>query len=129
MLFITKPDHFGRFVLIVTNTEKVFGSYRYKRRTGKYLKNQSLFITYFSVIFVMVQLKLRDMIRTVVTTNNNTLTFAIPDRYIGKELEVIAFAKDEGVEESRVSNKKVTFTVLHTDIKNYKFSRDEANER
>ena len=69
------------------------------------------------------------MIRTIVTTNNNTLTFAIPDKYIGKELEVIAFAKDEGVEESLVSKKNVSFTVLHTDIKNYKFNRDEANER
>ncbi len=69
------------------------------------------------------------MIRTVVTANNNTLTLAIPDKYIGRELEVIAFAKDEGIEESIVSKKKVTFTVLHTDIKNYKFNRDEANER
>lgn len=69
------------------------------------------------------------MIRTVITTNNNTLTFSIPDSYIGKEVEVIAFAKDEGVEESIVSKKKVTFTVLHTDLKKYKFNRDEANER
>jgi hypothetical protein len=69
------------------------------------------------------------MIRTVVTTNNNTLTLAIPDRYIGRELEVIAFAKDEGVEEILVSKKKISFTVLHTDIKNFKFNRDEANER
>jgi hypothetical protein len=69
------------------------------------------------------------MIRTIVTTNNNTLTLAIPDRYIGREVEVIAFVKDEDVEENIVSKKKVTFTVLHTDIKNYKFNRDEANER
>lgn len=52
------------------------------------------------------------MIRTVVTTDNNTLTLAI--------------AKDEGVEDSVVSKKKVSFTVLHTDIKNYKFNRDDC---
>lgn len=69
------------------------------------------------------------MIRTVITSNNSTLTLTIPDKYIGRELEVIAFAKDEGIEESIVSKKKVLFTVLHTDIKNYKFNRDEANER
>ncbi len=68
------------------------------------------------------------MIRTIVKTNNNTLSFSIPDKYIGKELEVIAFTRDEGFEESN-TKKKVSFTVLHTDIKNYKFSRDEANER
>ncbi|MFO7657793.1 MAG: hypothetical protein R6W78_12050 [Bacteroidales bacterium] len=68
------------------------------------------------------------MIRTIVKTNNNTLSFPIPDKYIGKELEVIAFTRDEGFEENK-ANKKVSFTVLHTDIKNYKFSRDEANER
>jgi hypothetical protein len=69
------------------------------------------------------------MIRTIVKTNNNTLSFSIPDKYIGKELEVIAFAKDEGFDEVLNSKKKVSFTVLHTDIKNYKFNRDEANER
>lgn len=37
------------------------------------------------------------MIRTVVTTNNNTLTLAIPDNYIGRQLEIIAFAIDEPV--------------------------------
>ena len=68
------------------------------------------------------------MIRTVVKTNNNTLSFSIPDKYIGKELEVIAFTRDEGFEEN-LAKKKVSFTVLHTDIKNYKFNRDEANER
>ena len=69
------------------------------------------------------------MIRTIVKTNNNTLTFSIPDKYVGKELEVIAFAKDEGFDVVSNSKKKVSFTVLHTDVKDYKFNRDEANER
>lgn len=68
------------------------------------------------------------MIRTIIRTKSNTLTFTIPDRYIGKELEEIAFERDEAIEEIR-SNKDVAFTVLHTDVKNYKFNRDEANER
>jgi hypothetical protein len=69
------------------------------------------------------------MIRTIVKTDNNTLILSIPDRYIGKELEVIAFAKDEGNEEIVTAKKKVFFAVLHTDTKNYTFNRDEANER
>ena len=73
-------------------------------------------------------MKSKKMIRTIVKTNSNTLSFPIPDKYIGKELEVIAFTRDEAFEGSK-SEKKVSFTVLHTDIKNYKFSRDEASER
>lgn len=69
------------------------------------------------------------MIRTIVKPHNNTLTFSIPDKYVGKELEVIAFAKDEGLNEVIKTKKKVSFTVLHADIENYKFNRDEANER
>ena len=69
------------------------------------------------------------MIRTVVKPKNNILTFSIPDKYIGKELEVIAFTKDECSGKDLSTRKEVSFTVLHTDIKNYKFNRDEANER
>ena len=68
------------------------------------------------------------MIRTVVKANKKTLSFRLPDDYIGKELEVIVFSKDEGIQENK-TKKNVSFTVLHSDIKNYKFNRDEANER
>jgi hypothetical protein len=68
------------------------------------------------------------MIRTIIRTNSNSLTLTIPDKYIGKELEVIAFDRTETIEEMKPS-KKISFTVLHTDVKNYKFDRDEANER
>ncbi|MDF1550024.1 MAG: hypothetical protein P1P88_19520 [Bacteroidales bacterium] len=69
------------------------------------------------------------MIRTFIKTKNNKLSLTIPDKYIGRELEVIAFARDEEFEEISVSEKEVNFTVLHTNFKNYKFNRDEANER
>jgi hypothetical protein len=69
------------------------------------------------------------MIRTIIKTTSNKLSITIPYKYIGKELEVIAFARDEDFEEITVSEKEVSFTVLHTDFKNYKFDRDEANER
>jgi len=71
------------------------------------------------------------MIHTSITpkTDKINLILTVPENYIGKELEIIAFTKDEGIEERFTSNKKVSFTVLHSDIKNYKFNRDEANER
>ena len=37
-------------------------------------------------------------------------------------------AKEE-TENSPAEKKKVCFTVLHTDVKKYKFNRDEANQR
>ena len=69
------------------------------------------------------------MIRTIITPNKQTVSFDIPMHYIGKQIEVIAFAKDEGIAKEQIAGKKVSFTVLHVNTKDYKFNRDEANER
>ncbi|HCN82137.1 MAG TPA: hypothetical protein DIT07_00735 [Sphingobacteriaceae bacterium] len=69
------------------------------------------------------------MIRTLVTPDKQSISFDIPKDYVGKQIEVIAFAKDEGISKEQSANKKVSFTVLHVDAKDYKFNRDEANER
>ena len=39
------------------------------------------------------------MIKTIVTPQNNDLHISIPNSYIGKEIEVLLYAKDELVEE------------------------------
>lgn len=69
------------------------------------------------------------MVRTMIRPLKNTISFNIPEDYIGKQIEVIAFAKDEGIEVNRGVIKKVSFTVLKTNFKDYKFNREEANER
>jgi hypothetical protein len=70
------------------------------------------------------------MIRTVIKTSNNTLILPIPDNYIGKQLEVIAFAVDEPFEDIILSNKrKKTFSAIRLNTKGFKFNREEANER
>ncbi len=69
------------------------------------------------------------MIRTIITPSQQTISFDIPIQYVGKEIEVIAFAKNEGITEEQTGSKKVSFTVLHVDATDYKFNRDEANER
>lgn len=71
------------------------------------------------------------MIRTIITPKTDTLNISltIPSDYVGKEMEVIAFARDEGMKESPVVQKQVSFTVFHVENKNYKFDRDEANQR
>ncbi len=40
------------------------------------------------------------MVRTILTPDSKTVTFDIPENYLGKKIEVIAFAIDEGVEKS-----------------------------
>ncbi len=69
------------------------------------------------------------MIRTVVTPDQQTISFDIPQSYIGKEIEIIAFAKDEAVSKELSAKKKVSFTALTLDTRGYQFNRDEANER
>lgn len=39
------------------------------------------------------------MIRKVITPDNQTIQFSIPESYVGKKIEVIAFAIDEGKHE------------------------------
>jgi hypothetical protein len=69
------------------------------------------------------------MIRTVITPDKQTISFDIPEDYVGKQVEVIAFTKDEGVTQEKHAGKKVTFTALSIDTRGFKFNRDEANGR
>lgn len=68
------------------------------------------------------------MIRTIVVPEKSSISFDIPKEYIGKQIEIIAFAKDEGLP-AKPLTKKVSFTALAIDTLGYKFDRDEANER
>lgn len=70
------------------------------------------------------------MIRTIITPDTQTISFDIPTNYIGKQIEVIAFAKDEGTSSSdQLIKKNVSFEALSFDTRDYRFNRDEANER
>ena len=69
------------------------------------------------------------MIRTIITADRNNLILTLPDDFLGKQIEVIAFVIEEAIQKPRG---KVPFTVLDVPeaLKmNYRFSRDEANER
>ncbi|GLU56750.1 hypothetical protein [Dyadobacter frigoris] len=69
------------------------------------------------------------MIRTTVIPNKQIISFEIPKDYVGWQIEVIAFARDEGIVKEEVIKKQVTFNALLIDTKGYKFNREEANER
>lgn len=57
------------------------------------------------------------------------LSFYVPKDYIGKEVDVIAFTQNEGLQSKETSIKQVSFTALSIDTRGFKFNRDEANER
>ncbi len=46
------------------------------------------------------------MIKTIVTPQNNSLLLAIPNKYIGKEIEILFYALDEVSEEKNNMSKK-----------------------
>lgn len=72
------------------------------------------------------------MIRTIIVPDKQEMNISlfVPENYIGKEVEVIAFSKKEVVDEQRIqSAKKVTFDAFSIDTLGFKFNRDEANER
>ncbi|HEY9122830.1 MAG TPA: hypothetical protein PK252_14735 [Bacteroidales bacterium] len=69
------------------------------------------------------------MIRTVITADKNTLILPLPDNYIGRQLEIIAFAIDEPVKQTKRASAKDVFKALKFDTRGFKFNRDEANSR
>lgn len=71
------------------------------------------------------------MIRTVVKADEKTVTLTLPEDYIGKRVEIIAFAVDEIEEEAEAIGESLnkTFSALELDTIGFKFNREEANER
>jgi hypothetical protein len=72
------------------------------------------------------------MIRTIIVPDTSTYSVALnfPKDYVGEEVEVIAFKKQEGFfEKQRTPKKFISFDAIKIDTSNFKFSRDEANER
>ncbi len=69
------------------------------------------------------------MIRIFITPDNPTISFEAPESFVGKQIEIIAFALDEGFEQLSLAEKQMTFTALSIDTLGFKFNRDEANER
>ena len=68
------------------------------------------------------------MVRTTVRPDKASISFDIPEKYIGKEIEVIAYEKNEGANENVPKGKTVTFNAVSIDTRGYKFNREEANE-
>ncbi len=69
------------------------------------------------------------MIRTIVTADQKNLTLQLPDEFLGKEIEIIAFVIEEAKAKAKGSKKSKSFSAIQLDTRGYKFNRDQANER
>jgi len=69
-----------------------------------------------------------ESIKEIFVPESNKIVLTIPDKFIGKKIEVFATEmEDTAVNRGNKSNRP--FTVLNTKVEGYKFNREEANER
>ncbi len=59
------------------------------------------------------------MIKTTLTLKNNKLNLTVPKTYVGKELEILVYSKDELIEEKDPSKKKLADFTRILDEKSY----------
>jgi hypothetical protein len=69
-----------------------------------------------------------ESIREIIIPTNNKVELIIPDHFIGKTIEVLAF-EIEGKKDNLKEPKKKTFDAIKLNLSGFKFNRDEANER
>ena len=68
------------------------------------------------------------MVRTIITADKSNLTLSLPDNFLGKQVEVLAFLVDEVDEETKSTPSSKTFNAVRLDTKGFTFNREEANE-
>ncbi len=68
------------------------------------------------------------MIRTLITPEDRNILIRVPEDYIGKQVEIIAFMLEENRNVAQVK-KQASFTAMKLNTIGYKFNREEANER
>ncbi len=67
------------------------------------------------------------MLRTILTITQKNLTIDLPEAFVGRQVEILAFIIDKTSSTSNSASK--SFTSLKLDTRNFKFNREEANER
>ncbi len=69
-----------------------------------------------------------ESIREIVIPENNKIELTIPDNFIGKTIEVIAFEIEDKTT-TGTGNQEKTFDAIKINLVGFKFNREEANER
>lgn len=72
------------------------------------------------------------MVRQIVVPDTTRLQIDLPEDFVGKRVEVIAFELEEERPESQTASEKkasirTIFEGVRVDLSGYKFDRDEAN--
>jgi len=75
------------------------------------------------------------MLREIITPKKSLVTVRLPDEMVGKTIEVIAFEIDaintdnkNLTREQRLKRIEEITSPMLTDLSNFKFNRDEAND-
>lgn len=69
-----------------------------------------------------------ESIKEIFIPENNKIILTIPDRFIGKKIEVFATEmEDSSIEQQKKIRQP--FIVADARVEGYKFNREEANER
>ncbi|MEO3403934.1 hypothetical protein AAFN85_08520 [Mucilaginibacter sp. CAU 1740] len=76
------------------------------------------------------------MVRTILKPERNSLTIKLPDNFVGKVIEVIAFEIEQNADEQvateekkkRIEDLNKVLNKHRVDLTNFKFDRDEAND-
>ena len=71
-----------------------------------------------------------ELIREIIVPTSNSYVLNLPDRLIGKQVEVIAFEIDDkpvNNSDEKIRRFNESLKNLNTDLSNFKFDRDEAN--
>ncbi len=71
------------------------------------------------------------MVRQIIKAKSETINIVIPEDYVGKTIEILAFPieENENITKKRKAEIIEKFRKMQTDMTGYKFDRDEANER
>lgn len=68
------------------------------------------------------------MIRTIITADKSDYTLFLPDDFLGKKVEVLAFVVEEPIGNPAESRPHKSFSAISLDTRGFKFDREEANE-
>lgn len=67
------------------------------------------------------------MVRTIITADKSDFILSLPDDFLGKRVEVLAFVVEEAEKKADTHQHK-TFSAVNLDTQGFKFNREEANE-
>jgi putative transposon-encoded protein len=69
------------------------------------------------------------MVKTSFTAHNQQFLLHLPKSFIGKQVEIIAYTQEEVVNENTAQKRAFDFSTMKVRTKDFRFNRDEANER